>query len=384
MKKLILIYLTCIQFLSFAQIPVYVNDIPVTINGLTFDAMEPFISADGNALFFNSLNDGINTSLYYAGKVNDSTFNLVGAVPIVNQPSPPHLDAVASLDTANNFYWISTRNYPADFDNVHRIRFLTSGYTNFGRVLGNFYIYAPGWLIMDAAINYSGDQLYYCNARFNSSCYGGGAPCRSAIGIAKKVNDSTFNKISNSGTLLANVNDTSNYIVYAPQLSKDGLELYYTRLLIGSYDTEVCVSVRADSSSAFGVPSVLISAPGSFVEAATITTDKTKLYYHKKVGSQYKIFLKNRVAATSIASEDFLDEIKLFPNPVNSVLKIELNEKKYFGSELKVIDVLGKVIMETKVTGSITEIEIENLNKGCYYIQIKNKEGLFNKSFLKN
>ena len=40
--------------------------------------------------------------------------------------------------------------------------------------------------------------------------------------------------------------------------------------------------------------------------------------------------------------------------------------------------------METKVTGSITEIEIENLNKGCYYIQIKNKEGLFNKSFLKN
>ncbi len=58
--------------------PSFDSEIEVTINGLLFDAMEPFISLNGNHLFFNNLNDGINTKLYYATKINDSTFNYVG------------------------------------------------------------------------------------------------------------------------------------------------------------------------------------------------------------------------------------------------------------------------------------------------------------------
>ena len=83
--------------------PIYGNDIKVTINGYTLDAMEPHISPDGNALFFNSLNSGGTTNLYYAAKVNDSTFNLVGLMPVVNETVTPYLNAVASLDTADNF-----------------------------------------------------------------------------------------------------------------------------------------------------------------------------------------------------------------------------------------------------------------------------------------
>ena len=41
--------------------PSFGPEIDVSINGLTFDAMEPFISANGNVLFFNNLNDGVNT-----------------------------------------------------------------------------------------------------------------------------------------------------------------------------------------------------------------------------------------------------------------------------------------------------------------------------------
>ena len=84
--------------------PSYGPEIQVTINGLSFDAMEPFISSDGNYLFFNNLNDGVNTKLFYATKVNDSTFNYVGELNGTNQTTPPHLDAVADMDTLNNFY----------------------------------------------------------------------------------------------------------------------------------------------------------------------------------------------------------------------------------------------------------------------------------------
>ena len=43
-----------------------VPEVPVTVAGLTFDAMEPFLSPDGITLFFNSLNAGGNTNLYQA------------------------------------------------------------------------------------------------------------------------------------------------------------------------------------------------------------------------------------------------------------------------------------------------------------------------------
>ncbi len=105
----------------------------VTINGLSFDAMEPFISPDGNYMFFNNLNDGINTKLYYATKVNDSTFSYVGELNGTNQITPPHLDAVADLDSFGNFYWTSTRNYPTELDNLFHGTFNTGNVTNIGR-----------------------------------------------------------------------------------------------------------------------------------------------------------------------------------------------------------------------------------------------------------
>ena len=68
----------------------------VTINGYTGHAMEPFITRDGSYLFFNSLNDGNDTSLYYAARgADDVTFNSAAKIIGVND-TPPHLDAVAS------------------------------------------------------------------------------------------------------------------------------------------------------------------------------------------------------------------------------------------------------------------------------------------------
>jgi hypothetical protein len=83
--------------------PSFGSEIDVTINGLVFDAMEPFLSPNRNYQFFNNLNDGINTKLYYANKVSDSTFNFEGELLGTNQATSPHLDAVADMDTDGIF-----------------------------------------------------------------------------------------------------------------------------------------------------------------------------------------------------------------------------------------------------------------------------------------
>ncbi len=100
--------------------PSFGSEIEVTINDLSFDAMEPFLSPNGNYLFFNNLNDGINTKLYYATKINDSTFNYVGELMGSNQTIAPHLDAVADMDSNGSFYWTSTRDYPDELNNLFR------------------------------------------------------------------------------------------------------------------------------------------------------------------------------------------------------------------------------------------------------------------------
>ena len=276
--------------------PSFNSEILVIINGLSFDAMEPFISSNGNYLFFNNLNDGINTKLYYATKINDSTFNYVGEIIGTNQLTAPHLDAVADMDANGNFYWTSTRNYPTDLNNLFRGTFNTGNVIDIERVQGDFNMNIPGWLVMDHGISLDGQFLYFNNARFDdTNCLG---PCETILGIAQKNNDSTFNTLPNSTSILQNIND-SNYIYYAPCISSDNLELYYTRYLKGQITSntvfEICVAVRSNSTSTFSIPKVLFSETiSNLIEAPTLTVDKNIMYYHRKTSSSHKIMMRYR------------------------------------------------------------------------------------------
>ncbi len=364
-KYLILTMLIIINQQVFSQTyPTFGQEKKVTIIGLTFDAMEPFISPDGNILFFNSLNSGGNTNLYYATTINDTTFSFVGLVNGTYDPSPNHLDAVPSIDSLNNFFWVSLRNIP----NLHRGYYLNNNVSNISQVFGNFNILIPGWLIMDAAISYQGDLLYYCNAYFGptyTECPG--LPCEARLGVAQKINDSTFNKLPNTDVIFSNINDT-NYLVYAPQVTKDGLELYYTRLLKNTFNTEICVSVRDSINDTFSVPLVIYSNPGFFPEAATVTTDKQKLYYHQKDGTGiYHIYLRYRTGTAGVNGHIRTENIKVYPNPTNTFFNVVLpNPIEQF--TIHVYSLLGQEIYQAN---NITSIDISNYSNGIYFLNVK-------------
>ncbi|NBP70162.1 MAG: hypothetical protein EBR30_16550 [Cytophagia bacterium] len=278
------------------QSPSFGKEKSVRINGLSFDAMEPFISPDGNYLFFNNLNDGINTRLYYATRINDSVFNFVGELSGVNQTTPPHLDAVADMDANGQFYWTSTRNYSSDLDNLFTGTFSNGTVTNINRVRGNFNKNILGWLVMDHGISQDGQFLYYNNARFdNVNCVG---PCETQLGIAKKNSDGTFSRLNNEVAMLQKVINTS-YIFYAPYITGDNLELYFTRYTKGRLTPnttfEICVAIREKATEPFSVPQVLFTASmEALIEAPTLTVDKKIMYYHKKYEDTHKIMMRYR------------------------------------------------------------------------------------------
>lgn len=270
----------------------------VTINDLSFDAMEPFISPDGNYLFFNNLNDGINTKLYYATKVNDSTFNYIGELMGANQTTAPHLDAVADMDASGNFYWTSTRDYPAQLNNLFHGTFTTGNVSDIQRVQGDFNMNAPGWLVMDHGISMDGQFLYFNNARFDEeNCQG---PCETRIGIAQKNSDTSFSTLANSESILQHINN-ADFIFYAPCISGDNLELYFTRFLKGPITSstvfEICVAVRDQVDSEFSMPKVLFSEGiANLIEAPTLTVDQNILYYHRKTAATHQIMMRYRNA----------------------------------------------------------------------------------------
>jgi len=351
--------------------PTFGREIPVTIIGDTVpDAMEPFISPDGMHLFFNSLNDGVHTTLYYCSKVNDSTFTYIGPLTGANLVSPPHLDAVASLDSANRFFWVTTRNYGYTYNNLFHGVFTGTGVIDTARVYGTLYIASPGWIIMDAAINYNGSLLYYANAYFNNCA--NGLPCISQLAIAQKVNDSTYNKVPTSVAQLYKVNDTG-YLVYAENVTADGLELYYTRIKKGTTQTELCVAVRTAITDTFSLPSVIYTNPAYIIEAPTLTTDKMRLYYHKKVSSNFKIYLRYRNSSAAINEITNSDEVKIYPNPATNKINIELPGDKTEVS-VEIYDMYGREIMHQL---NSLNISLVNLTPGVYTMIIRQKERIF-------
>ncbi len=351
------------------------REMPVTVNGYTAELMEPFVDGNAQTLFFNSLNSGGNTNLHYASRVNDTTFTYQGLVNGTHDTSSNHLDAVASLDNNNRFYWVSLRNYPTVLNNLHTGYYANGSVTSVKRVYGDFnknqFAMPFGWLVMDAAISRDGSHLYYCNAQFdfsNTQCVG--VPCRAQLGIAAKVNDTTFQKMTNEAQLLQQVNDT-NYLVYAPQLSSDGLELHFTRLMRGSANSEICVALRTANTAPFGVPQVLYAHNGYLPEASTLTDDKTRIYYHQKNNaSKYSLFMRYRTLSTGIIEIPSLHLMDYY-QPITAT--IDLTKCLVGSATITVYNWQGEIIDQTQNKS----ISLINLADGMYVVAITNEKNQY-------
>lgn len=383
MKNSICIFLSFISATAYTQSsPLFEAPITVTINGWDSDAMEPLISPDGNTLYFNSLNDGVETKLYFASRITDSTFTFQGEVNGANQLAPPQLDAVADLDENGNFYWTSTRDYPIELDNLFRGTLDGDEVTAIARVHGNFNRSTPGWLVMDHGISLDGETLYYNNARFDEeNCTG---PCETELGIAAKVDATTFTKLSNSNDVLSTIINPD-YIYYAPCISSDNLELYYTRYLAADIspttEFEICVAVRESDDDNFSEPTVLFSASiANLVEAPSLTIDKSKMYYHQKTPGSHKILLRYREFELSSSTNQKLEKaLEVFPNPTNGTMFI-VTTLEYKSMGIDVYNISGNQIYSNLRKN---EIDMSRLPAGNYIFKIEVDDAVATKLVVK-
>jgi hypothetical protein len=265
---------------------VFTNPERVTINNYNQDAMEPFVSLDGKYLFFNNSNNpppGTSTKLYYATRIDDVTFEFAGEIASVNAAG---LNAVASMDSNNKFYFISTRSYMQTFSTVYWGDFSTGSVSNVELVPG-VSKHKPGHVNFDAGISPDGKTLYFVDGFFGTANF----PQKASLTIAKRKGNH-FVRLSNSRAIMRKINN--NDLNYAPCPTASGLEFFWTRVDPANVSgIGIYTATRANTSKPYGTP-VKIDAATGFVEAPTISADGKSLYYHKNENGTFVIYRLTR------------------------------------------------------------------------------------------
>ena len=245
----------------------------ITINGYVSDVMEPFISRDGSFLFFNNAGGATGKDLFYATRIDDTTFNYQGPLSNLNTAA---VDGVPTMDSANTFYYVSTGFYnpPTTYDTLYTGLWTGSNVTGSAPVTG-LAITVPFWVNFDIEVSPDGITLYFNDGDFTG---GNSFPDTANIAIAIDSGGGVFIRDPNSAIIMANVNTTN--LEYAPAISTDGLELFFNRLDLNTLEARIYRTTRADSSSVFGIPQ-RVSAITGFAEGPTFSPDEKSLYYHK-------------------------------------------------------------------------------------------------------
>jgi len=269
----------------------FTNEQKVTIIGYSSDAMEPFITKDGNFLFFNNL-QGINgKDLYYAERINDTTFVFKGEIQGVNTA---FVDGNPTMDEQNNFYFISTRNIDSGTKTIYSGTFNNGIVTGLHEVNGTINIATPYWINMGVEVSKNGNTLFTSNAKFN---VGENFPHKGNIRFAVE-NGNDFNIPNNETDILVNIN-TNDAIEYAGELSANELELFYSQVTLSNPPIfKLYYAKRERIDEKFGNP-ISITEPfienqNAFVEGPSLSDDGKRLYYHKLEKDIFSIFMLSR------------------------------------------------------------------------------------------
>jgi hypothetical protein len=101
-----------------------------------------------------------------------------------------------------------------------------------------------------------------------------------------------FRRLPLSASVPKSVN--SGALQYAPCLSDDQLELFFTRMQPGWPAPAILRATRQSTSDPFGAPQQ-VSAISGFAEAPSLSADGLSLYYHARVDAHFAIYRVTRV-----------------------------------------------------------------------------------------
>jgi len=165
-------------------------------------------------------------------------------------------------------------------------------------------------------------------------------------------------------------------------------------IVILSFEKDPNTSNEQEFVETHNVPNPVIADGLSSVETwntvyqpnyFVICPDRSFDYHFGGLGSNSSILLEladNCSEVTDIQEYKNEIELSIFPNPVDDELKIFINQDQFI--QMSVSDLSGKMVKEFYAEGTSTIINISDLEKGIYFLQvIGNKNFISTKKFIK-
>ncbi len=274
---------------------VHVSGLPEGDGGSSISTEEPFISRDGRFLFFNTGHTEGNKDMHYAKWVGRRWVYQDVIGPDIN--TPKEVQGNPTMDDHHHFYFIDTtvphmvqqgRFIPSTgkLEQVREFEGLPNRDVRLfaQRFTGN----------MGVELSPDGKVLYFSRATWDLNLWFPGEILASNILFSEWHGDKFIYDEKKAKRIMENVN--SDELEYAAGISKNGLELFFTRLTRESFhrgrpQSMIMRTTRPSRNAPFGKPKeVRAVGHDGFVEGPCLSANERELYYHKHDGKKFRLF----------------------------------------------------------------------------------------------
>ncbi|GAA4235402.1 hypothetical protein GCM10022291_17190 [Postechiella marina] len=137
------------------------------------------------------------------------------------------------------------------------------------------------------------------------------------------------------------------------------------------------------AQGSFTVPSeTLVTLGNTRMRIASRTyytpENSIEMAFDNNNGGEYEDYMVNITGEPLSLSKYSVSEFKVYPNPVKDALTIQLPPNYNIkGLKAELYDIQGRVITQKNIINTYTTVEnLNNLNKGVYFIKFKNDKGI--------
>ncbi|MGB1041438.1 MAG: T9SS type A sorting domain-containing protein, partial [Flavobacteriales bacterium] len=137
-----------------------------------------------------------------------------------------------------------------------------------------------------------------------------------------------------------------------------------------SYNDYIGIGSVCIINSSTGIISARSQSFGNFVIAVKCEEYRNGI----KLGEVIRDILvpsHNTITSTKIKEvENKYPKLSVYPNPSNGNFTLSIEDYNHSNFNLNVIDITGKLVHYQQINSPLTSINLENLNKGIYFVQL--------------
>jgi hypothetical protein len=198
------------------------------------------------------------------------------------------------------------------------------------------------------------------------------------IGFGNRLINS-INEVQVPGGPLKNISVNlvslpSNTIV--AQTISDSVGYYeFINVAIGNYTLQVDIlGLPMDSSYLIIIDPFRLSSNHN--QIATTVYSNLDFY-----ADNTAIYIANSIGISQNSTKENL--ISIYPNPAKNSINIKVQSSDKINEQIEIIDNLGKTVAAQNLNSELTQVNIETLNSGFYFVKVKSDKGINTFRFIK-